>query len=115
VGSASTRPPWPTERGAETIVVDGVADRLDRAEAFGADHTIDLNEYETVEAREERVLDLTDGLGADAAVEVTGVPAAIDEGFQLLGNGGRYLVMGNIIPGKEATIDPGRRCESPSR
>jgi len=46
------------------------------------------------------VLDLTDGLGADAAVEVTGVPAAIDEGFQLLGNGGRYLVMGNIIPGK---------------
>jgi threonine dehydrogenase-like Zn-dependent dehydrogenase len=50
---------------------------------------------------------LTDGLGADVAVEVTGVPAAVEEGFHLLGKGGRYLVMGNIIPGKEATIDPG--------
>ncbi|MUW13764.1 zinc-binding dehydrogenase [Halorubrum sp. CBA1125] len=96
-----------TELGAETIVVDGVAQRLDRAREFGADHTIDLTEYETVEARCDRVHDLTDGLGADVAVEVTGVPAAIDEGFRLLGKGGRYLVMGNIIPGKEATIDPG--------
>jgi len=97
-----------TERGAETIVIDGVEARLERAQAFGADHTIDLNEHDTVESRRERVLDLTDGLGADAAVEVTGVPAAIDEGLGLLGNSGRYLVMGNIIPGKEATIDPGR-------
>lgn len=97
-----------TERGAETIVIDGVQARLERAEAFGADHTINLETYDTVEARRDRVLELTDGLGADAAVEVTGVPAAIDEGFRLLANGGRYLVMGNIIPGKEATIDPGR-------
>lgn len=97
-----------TELGAETIVVDGVAKRLDRAREFGADHTINLTEYDTVEARRDRVKELTDGLGADVAVEVTGVPAAIDEGFQLLGKGGRYLVMGNIIPGKEATIDPGR-------
>lgn len=96
------------ERGAETIVIDGVSERLTRAEEFGADHTIDLTEYESVEARQDRVLELTDGLGADAAIEVTGVPEAIDEGFQLLGNGGRYLIMGNIIPGKEATIDPGR-------
>lgn len=97
-----------TELGAETVVVDGVAKRLDRAREFGADHTINLTEYDTVEARRDRVNELTDGLGADVAVEVTGVPAALDEGFQLLGKGGRYLVMGNIIPGKEATIDPGR-------
>ena len=37
----------------------------------------------------------------------SGVPAAVEEGFHLLGKGGRYLVMGNIIPGNEATIDPG--------
>jgi threonine dehydrogenase-like Zn-dependent dehydrogenase len=97
-----------TEIGAETIVVDGVADRLDRASEFGADHTIDLTDYETVAARRARVEALTDGLGADVAVEVTGVPAAVEEGFQLLGKGGRYLVMGNIIPGTEATIDPGQ-------
>jgi threonine dehydrogenase-like Zn-dependent dehydrogenase len=97
-----------TERGAETIVIDGVAERLERAEAFGADHTLDITALDSVQARVDRVDELTDGLGADAAVELTGVPAAIDEGIQLLGNGGRYLVMGNIIPGKEATIDPGR-------
>ncbi|MFB6087628.1 MAG: zinc-binding dehydrogenase [Haloarculaceae archaeon] len=97
-----------TERGAETIVIDGVDERLERAREFGADHTIDLDEFDSVEARRDRVDALTDGLGADAAVEVTGVPAAIDEGLRLLGDGGRYLVMGNIIPGKEATIDPGR-------
>lgn len=97
-----------TEIGAKTIVMDGITDRRDRAVEFGADHTIDLNEYETVEARRNRVEELTDGLGADVAVEVTGVPAAVEEGFQLLGKGGRYLVMGNIIPGKEATIDPGQ-------
>jgi threonine dehydrogenase-like Zn-dependent dehydrogenase len=75
---------------------------------FGADHTISLNEYETVDARRARVEELTDGLGADVAVEVTGVPAAVEEGFRLLGKGGGYLVMGNIIPGREATIDPGQ-------
>jgi threonine dehydrogenase-like Zn-dependent dehydrogenase len=96
------------EIGAKTIVIDGVAERIDRAREFGADHTIDLNEYETVEARRNRVEELTDGLGADVAVEVTGVPAAVEEGFHLLGKGGRYLIMGNIFPGKEATIDPGQ-------
>jgi threonine dehydrogenase-like Zn-dependent dehydrogenase len=97
-----------TERGADVVVVDGVTDRLERARSFGADHTIDLSVHDTVAARRDRVDELTDGLGADAAVEVTGVPAAIDEGLRLLGKGGHYLVMGNIIPGKEATIDPGR-------
>ena len=51
---------------------------------------------------------LSQVLNGPDAIEVTGVSAAIDEGFQLLGNGGRYLVMGNIIPEKEATIDPGK-------
>jgi threonine dehydrogenase-like Zn-dependent dehydrogenase len=96
------------ERGADVVVVDGVAERLDRAEAFGAAHTVDLSVHDTVAARRDRVDDLTDGLGADVAVEVTGVPSAIDEGLRLLGKGGRYLVMGTIIPGREATIDPGR-------
>jgi len=97
-----------TELGAETIVIDGVAKRLDRAVEFGADYIIDLTDYDTVETRRNRVDELTNELGADVAIEVIGVPAVIDEGFRLLGKGGRYLVMGNIIPGKEATIDPGQ-------
>ncbi|MFB6219510.1 MAG: zinc-binding dehydrogenase, partial [Halobacteriaceae archaeon] len=96
-----------SERGADTVVLDGVERRLDRAEAFGADHTVDITAYDSAEARAERVRELTGGLGADVAVEVTGVPEAFAEGPRLLRDGGRYLEMGNIIPGKTAAFDPG--------
>lgn len=96
------------EYGAETIVIDGVEGRLDQAERFGADHTIDFREYETVEARAERVREITDGVGADVGVEVAGVPEAFVEGIELLRTGGRYLEMGNVRPGHEADFDPGK-------
>lgn len=96
------------ERGAEVIVVEGAEGRLEMAERFGADHTVSMNDYETVEARAERVRELTDGLGADAAVEVTGVPAAFSEGIELLRDGGDYLEMGNIVPGRPTEFDPGK-------
>lgn len=95
------------ERGAETIVIDGVKDRLERAEQFGVDHTINLQDYTTVEARGNRVREITDGVGADIAVEVAGVPDAFSEGIELLRNGGRYLEMGNVSPGETTEFDPG--------
>jgi len=95
------------ERGAEVIVVDGVEKRLAMAERFGADHTISMAAYDSVDARAERVRELTDGLGADAAIEVTGVPAAFAEGIELLRADGRYLEMGNIVPGRTTEFDPG--------
>ena len=97
-----------TESGAETIAIDGVEQRLDLARRFGADHTIDMDEYGTVEGRAERVRELTGGLGADVAVEVTGVPDAFSEGIELLRKGGRYLEMGNIVPGETTDFDPGK-------
>ncbi|WP_158059590.1 zinc-binding dehydrogenase [Halorussus halophilus] len=99
---------YANERGAETIVIEGVDTRLERAEEFGADHTIDFREYDTVEARAERVRELTDGSGADVAVEVAGVPEAFDEGIELLRTGGRYLEMGNVRPGHDIDFDPGK-------
>jgi threonine dehydrogenase-like Zn-dependent dehydrogenase len=95
------------ERGARVIVLDGVADRLDAARSFGAEHTVDIDAFDTAEGRAARVRELTGGLGADVAVEVTGVPEAFAEGPQLLRDGGRYLEMGNIIPEKTAAFDPG--------
>lgn len=100
------------ERGAETIVIEGVDGRLERADQFGADHLIDFREYDTVEARAERVRELTGGLGADYAVEVAGVPPAFAEGIHLLRNGGTYLEMGNIVPGDLTEFDPGRLTRS---
>lgn len=93
--------------GAETIVVDGVDRRLERAEAFGADHTVDLREYDSVEARVECVRGLTDGVGADVGIEVAGVPEAFAEGPQLLRDGGRFLELGNVTPGPTVELDPG--------
>lgn len=95
------------ERGARVVVLDGVEERLGRAREFGAEHTVDIRAFDDPEARAERVRELTDGPGADVAVEVTGVPEAFAEGPRLLKDGGRYLEMGNIVPGKTAEFDPG--------
>jgi threonine dehydrogenase-like Zn-dependent dehydrogenase len=96
------------EYGAETIVVDSVDGRLEQAAAFGADHLIDMDEYDTVDARTDRVREFTDGLGADVGIEVAGVPAAFVEGVELVRKGGRYLEMGNVRPGYDVEFDPGR-------
>lgn len=96
------------EYGAETIVIDGVDKRLEQAEAFGADHVIDFRERDTVDARAERVDDITDGVGVDVAIEVAGAPDAFVEGIELLRKGGRYLEMGNVRPGHHVDFDPGK-------
>ncbi len=95
------------ERGAETIVIEGIDGRIDRAKEFGVDHAIDFREYETVDARAERVRELTDGVGADVGVEVAGVPDAFSEGIHLIRDGGRYLEIGNVSPGHTTEFDPG--------
>lgn len=95
------------EQGANTIVVEGVDGRIERARQFGVDHVVDFREFDTVEARSKRVRELTDGVGADVAVEVAGVPDAFAEGIHLLRDGGRYLEMGNVNPGHTTEFDPG--------
>jgi threonine dehydrogenase-like Zn-dependent dehydrogenase len=93
--------------GMTTIVVDGVAARLEQATKFGATQVVDIAEHPDVEERRAYILSLTGGRGADAAVEVTGVPAAFSEGLTLLRRGGHYLVMGNLSPGVIVDYDPG--------
>jgi L-iditol 2-dehydrogenase len=90
---------------ARVIVVDKVADRLALAAAFGADHTIDMNEYPTPDARIQRVRELTRGRGADVAVEVTGRPEAVMEGLNMLAPAGTYLSMGLVTGGLFSQID----------
>lgn len=95
------------EKGATVIIIDGVQSRLELAKKFGADHVINLNEFSTLEARTEEVLRLTDGKGAHAGIEVSGVPAAFAEGIHLIRQGGKYVSIGNISPGKLTPFDPG--------
>ncbi len=96
------------DRGAEqVIVIDGIGERLELASAMGADHIIDMRSHETPEARIAAVKELTGGWGADVVCELVGHPAAIAEGLQMVGLGGRYLEIGTFYPGTTLEVDPG--------
>jgi D-arabinose 1-dehydrogenase-like Zn-dependent alcohol dehydrogenase len=95
------------EKGANVIIIDGVESRLEIAKKFGADHTINITEYDTVEKRASAVRELTDGLGADVGIELSGVPASFSEGIHLIRGGGKYVSIGNVSPGKYTDFDPG--------
>ena len=88
------------------IAIDGVPERLELARAFGADETIDIRQISDQASRVRTVREATSGQGADLCVEVAGVPGVVQEGLEMLRTGGRYLWMGNIVPGAEARIIP---------
>ena len=95
------------EMGANrVIVIDGIAERLELAKAFGADDLVDIKEYKTPDERVQRVLELTGYRGANVVAEFVGFPAVINEGLTMVTSGGRYLEIGNISPGKTCEIDP---------
>jgi putative phosphonate catabolism associated alcohol dehydrogenase len=95
------------ERGAgQVIVVDGVAERLDLAESFGADQLVDMRELPGPEERAARVRELTDGWGAEVVVDVAGFPQVVEEGMKMMASGGRYVEIGNISPGLTFPADP---------
>ncbi len=95
------------ELGAgQVIVLDGIAERLELARAFGADETIDLRELPEPDQRVRRVRELTGGWGAEVVAELAGHPRVIPEGIQMVGRGGCYLEIGNISPGLTTTFDP---------
>ncbi len=90
----------------QVIVLDRLENRLTLAEEFGADHTINIEEYNTPEARIDRVWELTRGRGADIVMELVGRAELLGEGIQMLSNGGTFIEIGNIVPGPTVAIDP---------
>lgn len=78
------------------IVVGGPGDRLELAQAFGADVTINIDELRTPEERVRAVLAETPGgLGADVVYGCVGKTAAWSEGIDYLRDGdGRFLEVG---------------------
>lgn len=95
------------EMGAgHVIAVDRVPERLKLAQAFGADAVIDLEQHPTPDARAARVRELTGGDGADVVCELVGIAGVVQEGLTYLRAGGRYLWVGNIMPGAKAELVP---------
>ncbi len=74
-----------------TIVAIDLADsRLDSARLFGADETINNSREDAVA----RVMELTDGVGADVAFEAVGVPQSFELSAELIRPGGRVANIG---------------------
>jgi len=91
---------------AQVIVIDSIPERLALAREFGADAVVDIEEFPDTEMRVRRVLELTDGWGADVVAELVGHPRVCNEGLRMVGRTGRYLEIGNINPGLTYELDP---------
>jgi len=83
---------------AHIVAIDLDASRLQRAREFGADVTIDNGSEDAVAA----IMKLTDGLGADVAIEAVGVPATFELCTELVRPGGRVANVG--VHGHSATL-----------
>ncbi len=94
------------DAGAERVIVIGApAARLDLARECGADETLDISEMPAPQ-RIARVLELTDGRGADVVFECAGVPAAVAEGLEMVRIDGRYLIAGHYGDAGPVLLNP---------
>jgi alcohol dehydrogenase len=80
------------------VAIDLADSRLEGARRFGADITINNGSEDAVA----QVMELTDGLGADVAVEAVGVPQTFELATELIRAGGRVANVG--VHGKPATL-----------
>jgi alcohol dehydrogenase len=80
------------------VVLDIAEARLEKARAFGADVTINNGAVDPVAA----VMELTDGLGADVAIEAVGAPETFELCTELIRPGGRVANVG--VHGHAATL-----------
>lgn len=88
--------------GARVIMTSSSDEKLERARALGADHTIN---YRKVEDWQTAVLELTDGVGADHAVEVGG-PGTINRTLEAVRYGGSISLMG-VLTGMADAVATG--------
>lgn len=86
--------------GARVIITSSSDAKLARAQALGADHVIN---YRTTPAWEEEVLKLTQGVGADLAIDPAG-PATLNKTLAATRMGGRISLMG-VLTGFDGPIN----------
>jgi len=95
------------------VAVDLSKERLEMATHFGATATLRVDET-TSEERIQSVRDLTEGRGADVAVDCAGVPQVVPEGLEMLRKGGTYIECGAFVEMGTVAISPHRHLCSKS-
>ncbi len=80
------------------VAIDLADSRLESARRFGADTTINNGQEDPIA----RVMELTEGLGADVAFEAVGVPQTFELATELIRPGGRVANIG--VHGQAATL-----------
>jgi 2-desacetyl-2-hydroxyethyl bacteriochlorophyllide A dehydrogenase len=78
--------------GAEVTVLDGAPDRLAAVERILGIRSVLLADGSV----RDRVAELTTGEGFDLVFDATGNRAAMEAGFDLVGHGGRYVLVGIV-------------------
>jgi len=80
------------------VAIDVADSRLEASKAFGASVFINNSREDAITA----VMELTDGLGADVAIEAVGIPETFELCAELIRPGGRVANVG--VHGKAATL-----------
>ena len=73
----------------EIIVVDPSEPALELARELGADHTVRVDG-----SQRDAVKEITDGAGAEAIIDFVGEKGAIEDGIEMVQDGGFYYVIG---------------------
>ena len=100
------------EMGAGRVICVGAPERprLELARKFGAEATVDIERYQSADARVARVRELVGGFGADLVMDCSGHPSAGPEGIEFLRDGGTYVEMGQFTDAGAITTSWHRIC-----
>ncbi|MFX1250938.1 MAG: zinc-binding dehydrogenase [Promethearchaeota archaeon] len=74
----------------QLIVVEPIEYRIKKAFELGADHVINPMEEDV----EQRVMGLTNGMGADVVVDAVGISATFEMGLKIWGKGAKFILFG---------------------
>jgi len=89
-------------KGARVIVSELIESRLEVAKELGADDTVCPSKEDAIE----RVMELTEGRGANAVIVAIGTPEASQTGIDMAGICGSVNFFAGMYPSAEIPLDP---------
>ena len=92
--------------GAFQVILLGAPEhRLRIARDLGIEETLNIMDLDP-QNRVLKVLEYSNGRGADVTIEATGVPSAIQEGMEMTREGGTYTIVGQYTDAGDLSINP---------